>query len=124
MASSSYENFVHAFIESLATEKGFSAHTCRAYQHDLEEFFVFLKKGPEMRKSPAAESEAFDPLDVDGLMIRRYLGYLYRRNSKATVARQLSAIRSFYKSLVRRGVLEINPAEMIHTPKQDKAIPT
>jgi integrase/recombinase XerC len=124
MASSTYENFVHAFIESLTTEKGFSDHTCRAYQHDLGEFFGFLKMNPELQRAPAATSESVDPLHVDGLMIRRYLGYLYQKNSKATVARKLSAIRSFYKSLVRRGVLEINPAEMIHTPKQDKAIPT
>ena len=124
MASFTYENSVHAFIESLATEKGFSAHTCRAYQHDLEEFFGFLKMNPELQKAPAAASESVDPLQVDGLMIRGYLGYLYQKNSKTTVARKLSAIRSFYKSLVRRGVLEINPAEMIHTPKQDKAIPT
>ena len=124
MASSNHENFIHAFIESLATEKGFSAHTCRAYQHDLEEFFGFLKMNPELQKASAAASESVDPLAVDGLMIRRYLGYLYRKNSKTTVARKLSAIRSFYKSLVRRGVLEINPAELIHTPKQDKVIPT
>jgi len=124
MASSTYANFIHAFIESLTTEKGYSTHTCRAYQHDLEEFFGFLEIHPETQKAPPAVSASVDVLRVDGLMIRRYLAYLYQKNSKATVARKLSAIRSFYKSLVRRGVLEINPAEMIHTPKQDKTIPT
>jgi integrase/recombinase XerC len=123
MVSSPYDTYIHAFIESLTTEKGFSANTCRAYQHDLEEFFGFLKKNPELRNASAMVSESVDPLHVDGLMIRRYLGYLYQKNSKTTVARKLSAIRSFYKWLVRRGMLEINPAEVIHTPKQDKAIP-
>lgn len=124
MAPAAYENFIHSFLESLATEKGFSVHTCRAYQHDLQEFFSFLNPDPGMRKEHAPASESVDPLHVDGLMIRRYLGYLYQKNSKATVARKLSAIRSFFKFLIRRGVLEINPAEMIHTPKQDKAIPS
>ena len=105
MVSSTDDNFIHAFIESLITEKGFSAHTCRAYQHDLKEFFGFLKMNPELQKTDAATSESVDPLQVDGLMIRRYLGYLYQKNSKTTVARKLSAIRSFYRSLVRRGVL-------------------
>ncbi len=124
MAPAAYENFIHSFLESLATEKGFSVHTCRAYQHDLQEFFSFLNPDPGMRKEHAPASESVDPLHVDGLMIRRYLGYLYQKNSKATVARKLSAIRSFFKFLIRRGVLEVNPTEMIHTPKQDKAIPS
>ena len=45
MSSDPDENYVLTYIESLKTERGFSAHTCRAYQHDLEEFMAYLNSG-------------------------------------------------------------------------------
>jgi integrase/recombinase XerC len=60
---------------------------------------------------------------VDTITIRGYLGYLHKRNKKTTIARKLSALRSFFNFLVRRGVTEDNPADSILTPKQDKTIP-
>jgi integrase/recombinase XerC len=56
-------------------------------------------------------------------MIRGYLGFLHRKNKKTTVARKLSAIRSFFKFLEKRGIISENPAEHVMTPKQDKTIP-
>jgi integrase/recombinase XerC len=48
---------------------------------------------------------------------------LHRQNKRTTIARKLSAVRSFFKFLVKQGVVEQNPAELILTPKQDKTIP-
>ncbi len=118
------ENLIRTYIESLITEKGFSKHTCRAYRHDLEEFFAFLNNGQVVGNDSGAKEQKVGPGQVDGLMIRGYLGFLYRKNAKTTVARKLSAIRSFFRYLVRCRVLDDNPAEMINTPKQDKTIPT
>jgi integrase/recombinase XerC len=117
------KHLISAFIESLATEKGFSENTCRGYRHDLEEFFTFLTESRPGGK-PRARSD--DPIQidrVDGLTIRGFLGYLHKRNKKTTIARKLSALRSFFKFLVRRGLTEDNPAETILTPKQEKTIP-
>ncbi|MGD9084448.1 MAG: tyrosine recombinase XerC, partial [Desulfobacterales bacterium] len=60
---------------------------------------------------------------IDGIMIRGYLGLLHRKNKKTTVARKLSAIRSFFKYLEKRGHISENPAQHVMTPKQDKTIP-
>jgi integrase/recombinase XerC len=60
---------------------------------------------------------------IDGIMIRGYLGFLHRKNKKTTVARKLSAIRSFFKYLEKRGHISENPAQHVMTPKQDKTIP-
>ena len=122
--SRSGENLIRSYIESLVIEKGFSIHTCRAYQHDLEEFFSFLNQREVAANGTSGTGLAVGPDQVDGLMIRRYLGFLYKRNAKITVARKLSAIRTFFRYLVKGGVLEDNPAEMINTPKQDQTIPT
>lgn len=124
MQSVAVENFIRSYIESLATEKGFSAHTCRAYQHDLEEFFSYLSASDNSGSNPTNDMNPVGPLTVEGLMIRSYLGYVYKKNAKSTVARKLSAIRSFFRYLMKRGLIEDNPAEMISTPKQDKPIPS
>ena len=60
---------------------------------------------------------------VDTITVRGYLGWLHAGNKKTTIARKLSALRSFFKYLVKRGVIADNPAESIATPKQDKSIP-
>jgi integrase/recombinase XerC len=120
----SSETFIRTYLESLATEKGFSGHTCRAYRHDLEEFFTFVNIGPDAGNAAGSVVYTVGPQHVDGLMIRRYLGYLYKKNARSTVARKLSAVRSFFGYLIKHRVLENNPAEFVHTPKQQKTIPT
>jgi len=113
------EDLIRVFIESLAVEKGFSENTCRGYRNDLEQFLNYLAQNRRAHGS--------GPIDidwVDNLTIRGYLGYLHKRNKKTTIARKLSAVRSFFHFLVKRGVTEENPAESILTPKQEKTIPS
>ncbi len=63
-------------------------------------------------------------LGVDAGAIRQYLGFLREREyAKATTARKLATLRSFYKFCVRRGYLTVNPVATIRTPKQDKRLP-
>jgi integrase/recombinase XerC len=124
MTPLSEDNFIEAYIASLATEKNYAASTCRAYQHDLAEFFEFVSSGQKVEDAAPGDDYAVGPQQVDGLMIRQYLGYLFKRNARSTVARKLSAIRSFYGHLIKHGIVEINPVEFVQTPKQQKTIPT
>jgi integrase/recombinase XerC len=124
MKPSPYANFIRSYLEFLATEKGFSAHTSRAYRHDLEEFFAFIMTRQTTPAGGPKASGASDPFQVDAIMLRSYLGFLHKKNTKTTAARKLSAVRSFFRYLTKKGVIEANPAEMVHTPKQDKSIPT
>jgi len=117
------ENLISDFIESLATEKGFSENTCRGYRQDLAEFFDFCAASQVMGPKHAEDKQPIAIGDVDSIAIRSYLGYLHRRNKKSTIARKLSALRSFFKFLVRKGLRKDNPAEPILTPKQKQAIP-
>ena len=110
-------SLVRHFIEALSSEKGYSANTCRAYAHDLEEFVslsaVFLEK--DIQDVPVEL--------LDALAIRRHIGYLYKTNTKTSIGRKLSAIRSFFRFLVRQGILEASPAEMIPNPRTESPIP-
>jgi integrase/recombinase XerC len=122
MMSPSLKNQIRSFIDSLHSEKGYAANTCRAYSHNLNEFVSFVsetffsnenQKGADLLKAD----------QIDNLMIRGYLGFLYKKNKKVTIARKLSAVRSFFRFLVKHGVILDNPLDLILTPKQNKAIP-
>ncbi|MBL0715279.1 MAG: site-specific integrase, partial [Desulfosarcina sp.] len=115
---------IDRFLESLAVEKGYSVHTCRAYRTDLQEFARIVSEAGREGSTPARGVPAhFDPSGVDTLAIRGYLAALYKKNSKATIARKLSAVRSFFGFLLRQRLVERNPAETVLTPKQEKKIP-
>jgi integrase/recombinase XerC len=123
MARPSVKNLISAFIESLAVEKGYSENTCRGYRNDLEGFMEYLAQNPLAGNQ---RSQFGDPVKIDGIhaiTIRGYLGWLHKKNKKTTIARKLSAVRSFFKFLVKRGLIDDNPAASILTPKQDKTIP-
>ena len=63
-------------------------------------------------------------LGCEPLTIREFLAYLYGQNyTKSTTARKLATLRSFYKFLIRRGLVSVNPLSTIRTPKQDKRLP-
>lgn len=114
---------IDSFLESLITEKGYSDHTCRAYRKDLLDFFSFMAESQVSGGAPHKRTRSVEPQQVDSLMLRGYLGFMHRKHEKTTIARKLSAIRSFFKFLVKKGFLLQNPAELILTPKQNKTIP-
>ena len=115
---------IEAFIESLVVEKGYSSNTCRAYRSDLTEFAAFLNQSFEQDTHQADSGGRFNFKSVDALVFRAYLGFLHRKNQKSTVARKLSAVRMFFRYLMKQGVIEENIAEQVITPKQAKPIPT
>ncbi len=121
------ETLISEFIESLDSEKAYSANTCRAYRTDLKAFAEFAAKNQPVRRSrrgDGAKCPQFKIETVDALTIRLYLGYLYKKKRKTTIGRKLSAIRSFFRYLVRAGIVRDNPAEQILSPKQEKYIPS
>ncbi len=111
---------IEQFISYLSTEKNTSPHTCRSYLSDLEQFRAFLKNtGLFLGPSGEAAIEK-----ADRLAIRRYLTYLHRKNKKTSIARKISALRSFYRFLVREKILAVNPAKYVSTPKVEKHLPS
>ena len=64
------------------------------------------------------------PLSLTHRELRHFAGVVSERGAvKATVARKLAAIRTFYRQLVERGELEANPAELVSSPKKDSYLP-
>jgi integrase/recombinase XerC len=105
---------IGAFCRYLDTERNVSPHTLAAYRLDLEQLALFVA-----RETGAAAGVG----DVDHLLLRRYLAQLGKRAKKSSVGRKLAAIRSFFRFLVRQGVVAANPAELIATPKKENRLP-
>jgi integrase/recombinase XerC len=110
-ASPEVRRGMNAFLQSLQGERNASAHTLRAYRNELRRFGAFL--GPDIRWS-----------DVDHVMVRSFLSHLHELGlSKVSVARALAALRSMYKWLAREGLVTLNPARLVSTPKMPKKLP-
>lgn len=110
---------ISEFLTYLQSQKNSSANTVLSYARDLTEFYDYiLKHQKDVLNDAALVLERLSPL-----VIRSYLSLLYQRNSVASIARKLSALRSFFKYFVRKGVLEQNPAKVINSPKIPKKLP-
>lgn len=119
------KKLIQTYVEVLSTTKGYSQNTCRSYLSDLLEFSEYLKKDllGNALKNSGTDKRQVSPGDVSAITIRGYLGYLHKNCKKSTIARKLAAVRSFYRYLVKHGLLDTNPSDSIQTPKQDKTIP-
>jgi integrase/recombinase XerC len=104
------------FLVHLEKERDVSPNTVTAYGRDLGEFARFLGG-----YYGAAE---WSWEGVDRLAIRGFLAHLTRRGlARRSIARSLSAVRSFYRWLHRNEVVEANPARAVGTPKLEKHLP-
>ncbi len=104
------ERYVAKFFNYLKIEKDVSVHTLTSYQVDLRQFREFLG--------------ATGLAEVDQLVLRRYLALLKARNySRATIARRISFLRTFFKFLCREGLLKANPLTGVMTPRRERKLP-
>jgi integrase/recombinase XerC len=103
------------FLAMLAHERAASPHTLRAYTREIGNFAAYLME----QSGPGVQMR-----NVDHLQIRGYLGELYSRGlAKASVARSLAAVRSWFQWMARAGHVSSNPAALVATPKLPKHLP-
>lgn len=122
---------VRQFLDYLKLERHFSDYTVKSYGADLQQFGQFLGGEIGRPAGVAAPTPKMPHAQVDdkklkceSVTIREFLAYLYGQNyTKSTTARKLATLRSFYKFLIKRGMLSVHPLSTIRTPKQDKRLP-
>ena len=108
------------FLDYLTYERNVSINTVGAYRDDLESFVGFL-----CNDYFTMGRDLVDLRTVDHLTIRAYLAHLARRKlARTSIARHLSALRTFFKYLMREGLAEVNPARGVATPKREKHLPS
>lgn len=105
------------FIQYLRVEKNYSSHTEISYLDDLTQFEEFIT-------GENGKNNRFDPTRVDSDDIRIWMSHLMEQGLKArSVNRKLSAVKSFFRYLKKKGVITQNPAEAVTGPKVSRKLP-
>ncbi len=112
------KDHLREFLDYLRLNRNASDHTVEAYDSDISQLLAFA--AAQLKKPRTA----IEPDDVDLGMIRRFMGELHRQGqSRASVARKLSALRTFVKFLRREGWIESDPAALTVSPRREIKIP-
>ena len=113
MSNQQILHHIEQFVHYLQIEKNASPLTIEHYTNDLRQFFSFL-----------SQQEVNSVSDVTYFQVRSFLAELnVQEYAKKSVARKLSAMRSFYAFLIREGFAEDSPFTQVRTPKLDKRLP-
>ncbi len=124
------DKWIQKFLAHLATDRGASAYTQRNYRQALAEFVRWQKSLQSTDHSPQSEVQspksapvvAWEKLSRDDF--RNYLRFLGRNNlGRAAIQLRFSALRTFYKFLIRHGGVESSPIKNISLPKLEKRLP-
>lgn len=102
------------FLHHLAYERRLSEHTVHAYRADLEYFYVWAHKR-------IGTDDILSKLDHYHL--REFLSHSFHRFKNVSIARHLSAIRTFLRYMVKIGEIKASPADLIENPKIKKPLP-
>ena len=102
------------FEQYIRLEKGLSKNTVEAYMRDFTTFAGFILRQYDV-----------PPTKVEQYMVERYLGYLFEecKHAKASQARELSGVKSFFNYLLLNDKIEQSPTELITTPKRSRQLP-
>ena len=110
--SDSDRQILDAFIDNIWIEKGLSQNTLDSYRSDLEQFSKWLKKNN------------LSYLKTSKKEILSYLSFLFQKGlGSKTVARKLSSLKSFFRYLVFKSIIQNDPSSEVETPKLLKSIP-
>lgn len=103
---------LEGFLAQLEIERNLSPNTLRAYASDIAQLLEY------------AGRDGRDATRIDHRFLRRYLAFLQTKHcGRRTVARKLSAVRTFYRYLIAKGVLESNPASLLGAPVAERRLP-
>ena len=107
---------INSYISFLKNEKNYSDNTIISYKNDLLQLLNYLKDYKIINRN--------DIKYIDRNIIRKYIVYLKKCDySVRSICRKISTIRSFFKFILREGIVNINPTINLITPKIDKKLP-
>jgi integrase/recombinase XerC len=108
------EEAIEVFRSYLTAERRASAHTVRAYLHDVEELARYARE--TLGRDPELDQ-------LDGVLCRSYLASLHGRNDAVTIGRKLSSLRAFFRLAVRRRLVRSSPVAALRAPRRSKRLP-
>ena len=107
-----------SFLAYLKLNRHLSPHTVRAYDNDVTQYLAFVASETGRKMSQ------LQPADLDMTSVRAHVAQLNRAGkARASVARKLSALKTFVRYLRREDILDHDPTAMAAAPKRDHTIP-
>ena len=107
---------INSYISFLKNEKNYSGNTIISYKNDLIQLLNYLKDYKIIKRNNIEY--------IDRGIMRKYIVYLKKCDySVRSICRKISTTRSFFKFLLREGIVNINPTINLITPKIDKKLP-
>jgi integrase/recombinase XerC len=106
--------YVQSFLSYIEYERRYSKHTIESYGNDLEQFFFYLKS--EYQKE---EIELASHLEIRSWIV----SMMEQKISPRSINRKLSTLKSFFKFLMRKGVVKKSPLSKVLAPKTSKRLP-
>jgi integrase/recombinase XerD len=108
------QSLLDRFLAYIQVEKGLSPNTIEAYATDIKKYILYLQKSGSIKPEQAKQKK-----------ILAYIKSLGKRNlNPNSIARKLSALKTFYSFLLTEGEISINPTENMETPRGWKRLPT
>jgi len=114
MEKTADETLADEFLGFLAVEREASPHTLRNYGLDIRAFLKYYREA----KGPGASLAG-----VDALTLRAYLSNLHENHARTSIARHLASLRSFFRYLRVKGIVNHDEAALIPLPKAEKRLP-
>ena len=106
--------WIESFVDYLRYERNLSEYTIIGYEADLKEFERFYK---------GLDSE-LDWSNIEADVVRQWeVSIMERGNKASSVGRRLSALRTFYRFLMRRKMVSKDPAHLVRAPKKEQVLP-
>jgi integrase/recombinase XerC len=112
-ASDPLDQQIDAFVRYLADERRSSPRTVQTYERDLRSFAGYVR----------GEGLPADARELDIVALRGFLSTLFGSNQPSTMKKKMSALRSFFRFLLRRHIIQRNPAAGLRSPKVAKTLP-
>lgn len=113
------QKYLDDFMKHLKYERNASPHTLRNYESDLIQFYDYVAPPDEKGKRRSVNVR-----DIDHLTIREYMARLYElKKKKSSIHRKVASLRTFFRFLCREGVMEMNPAKLVATPRVERTLP-
>lgn len=109
--------YLKRFKQHISTERNLSPLTVKAYMLDLRQFQKFLEQ------NGVVDSQQNWLKNIDLLLLRQYLAGLHKLCGRTSIARKVSAIKVFFRFLVREGVLEDSPIDALSSPRREQYLP-
>ncbi len=105
-------NYIDDFIKYIKYQRNYSENTLINYKSDLDEYYGYLN------------INKLEPLNITYNDVKQYLSHLYdKKYSKSSLSRKISTLRSFYKYLYSKELIDKNPYLFVSLPKKDKKLP-